>query len=57
MRTFFKFFAVAFAAVAMSANIASADVKYGVAAEPYPPFAEKGADNVLLRLTNRLSTV
>ena len=46
MKTFFKFFAAAFVAVAMSTNIASADVKFGVAAEPYPPFAEKGADGV-----------
>ena len=46
MKTFVKFFAAAFVAVAMSTNIASADVKFGVAAEPYPPFAEKGADGV-----------
>jgi polar amino acid transport system substrate-binding protein len=46
MKTFFKIFAAAFVAVAMSTNIASADVKFGVAAEPYPPFAEKGADGV-----------
>ncbi len=44
MKTLFKLFAAAFAAVTMSTSIASADVKFGVAAEPYPPFAEKGAD-------------
>jgi polar amino acid transport system substrate-binding protein len=46
MKPLFKLFAAAFVAVAMSTNIASADVKFGVAAEPYPPFAEKGADGV-----------
>lgn len=44
MKTFFNFFIVVFVAVAMSTNIAAADVKFGVAAEPYPPFAEKAAD-------------
>ncbi len=44
MKTCFKIIAAAFVAVAMSTTIASADVKFGVAAEPYPPFAEKGAD-------------
>ncbi len=44
MNNIFKLFATAFVAVAMSTTIASADVKFGVAAEPYPPFAEKGAD-------------
>ena len=44
MKAFFKLFAAVFVAVAMSTNIASADLKFGVAAEPYPPFAEKGAD-------------
>ena len=44
MKTLFKLLAAASVAVAMSTNIASADVKFGVAAEPYPPFAEKGAD-------------
>ena len=32
------------AALAMTAGIASAEVKIGIAAEPYPPFAEKAAD-------------
>ena len=44
MKTLFKTLAAAFVALAMSANVASAEVKFGVAAEPYPPFAEKGAD-------------
>lgn len=44
MKMFFKYFAAAFVAVAISTNVASAQVKYGVAAEPYPPFSQKGAD-------------
>jgi len=44
MKTIFKLFAGAVVALVMSAGAASADVKIGVAAEPYPPFAEKGAD-------------
>lgn len=32
------------AAFAFGASAAAADVKIGIAAEPYPPFAEKGAD-------------
>ena len=44
MKSLFKLFAAAVVAIAMSANTAFADVKFGVAAEPYPPFAEKGAD-------------
>ncbi|MGI9304477.1 MAG: transporter substrate-binding domain-containing protein, partial [Gammaproteobacteria bacterium] len=44
MKTFSKLFAAAFVGVAMGTSIASADLKFGVAAEPYPPFAEKGAD-------------
>ncbi|TNJ41305.1 transporter substrate-binding domain-containing protein [Phaeobacter sp. B1627] len=37
-------FAAATAALLLSTGIASADVKIGIAAEPYPPFAEKAAD-------------
>jgi len=44
MKSLFKLFAAAVVVVAMSATTVSADVKLGVAAEPYPPFAEKGAD-------------
>lgn len=44
MKTIFKLFAAAVVAFAMSASVASADIKFGVAAEPYPPFAEKGSD-------------
>ena len=44
MKTIFKLFAAAVVALAMSASVASADIKFGVAAEPYPPFAEKGSD-------------
>ena len=44
MKSILKLFAGAVVALAMSAGVASADVKFGVAAEPYPPFAEKGAD-------------
>ena len=46
MKTIIKLLVAAAVAVAMSTNIASADVKFGVAAEPYPPFAEKGADGM-----------
>ncbi len=46
MNRLFKIFAAAILALAMSTNMASAEVKFGVAAEPYPPFAEKGADGV-----------
>jgi len=35
---------LAVAALVISANAAAADVKIGIAAEPYPPFAEKAAD-------------
>ena len=44
MKTIVKLFAAAVVAFAVSAAPASADIKFGVAAEPYPPFAEKGAD-------------
>lgn len=44
MKSMFKLFAAMVVAMAMSATTVSADVKFGVAAEPYPPFAEKGAD-------------
>jgi len=42
MKTLSTFTAAA--ALAMTAGIASAEVKIGIAAEPYPPFAEKAAD-------------
>lgn len=44
MKSIFKLFAAAAVAVALGATSASADIKFGVAAEPYPPFAEKGSD-------------
>ena len=44
MKTFLKLFAAAVVAFAVSTAPVSADIKFGVAAEPYPPFAEKGAD-------------
>lgn len=44
MKSVFKLFSAAAVAIAMSATAAVADMKIGVAAEPYPPFAEKGAD-------------
>ena len=44
MKSLFKLMSAAVIATAMSATAVSADVKIGVAAEPYPPFAEKGAD-------------
>ncbi|MCG7624438.1 transporter substrate-binding domain-containing protein [Epibacterium sp. Ofav1-8] len=42
MKTLSTFTAAA--ALAMTAGIANAEVKIGIAAEPYPPFAEKAAD-------------
>lgn len=44
MKTFLRLLAAVAAVVAMSVQFASADVKVGIAAEAYPPFAEKGAD-------------
>ena len=44
MKSFVKLLAGAAVALTMSVTAASADVKIGIAAEPYPPFAEKGAD-------------
>lgn len=44
MKSIFKLMSAAVIATAMSATAAVADIKIGVAAEPYPPFAEKAAD-------------
>ncbi|WP_227268141.1 transporter substrate-binding domain-containing protein [Roseobacter weihaiensis] len=35
---------IATAAIVLTTTVANADVKIGIAAEPYPPFSEKGAD-------------
>ncbi|KUP94008.1 transporter substrate-binding domain-containing protein [Tritonibacter horizontis] len=44
MKTLTKFAATATAALLLTSGLATADVKVGIAAEPYPPFAEKAAD-------------
>ncbi len=44
MKKLTKILAGAVAVIALSAQLAYAEVKIGIAAEPYPPFAEKGAD-------------
>ncbi len=44
MKSLFKLMSAVVVATAMSATAAYADIKIGVAAEPYPPFAEKAAD-------------
>lgn len=44
MKTLTKLAASTAATLALTASFASADVKIGIAAEPYPPFAEKAAD-------------
>jgi len=44
MKSFLKFFIGVVAILVLSAQIASAQIKVGIAAEPYPPFAEKAAD-------------
>lgn len=44
MKTLTKLAASTAAALAFTASFAAADVKIGIAAEPYPPFAEKAAD-------------
>jgi len=43
MKKLFKS-AVAVAALTLASNVALADLKIGIAAEPYPPFAEKAPD-------------
>jgi len=43
MKTLFKSLAIT-AALALTTTAATAEVKIGIAAEPYPPFAEKAAD-------------
>ena len=43
MKAMFKLAAVSMIAAIMGAGAARADLKYGVAAEPYPPFTAKGA--------------
>lgn len=44
MKKIITLFGGSVAALAMSAHLALADVKIGIAAEAYPPFAEKAAD-------------
>lgn len=44
MKTLTTFAATATATLMLSTGLASADVTIGIAAEPYPPFAEKTAD-------------
>ncbi len=44
MKTLTKLTGSVAAALILTAGLASADVKVGIAAEPYPPFAEKAAD-------------
>ena len=44
MKTFMKIAATTVALASFGAGTALADVKIGIAAEAYPPFAEKGAD-------------
>lgn len=44
MRKLLTLLATSTAAIVMSAQLAVADVKIGIAAEAYPPFAEKSAD-------------
>ncbi|MDP9138008.1 MAG: transporter substrate-binding domain-containing protein [Pseudomonadota bacterium] len=43
MRAVFKFAAASLIAMVIGAGAAMADIKYGVAAEPYPPFTSKDA--------------
>jgi len=44
MKTLTKFAITSGTALLLSTGLASAEVKIGIAAEPYPPFAEKAAD-------------
>lgn len=44
MKTWTKLTGTVATALILTAGLASADVKVGIAAEPYPPFAEKAAD-------------